>query len=118
MDEPQFWRHLADRITGVLRSSRDNTIRFLWVDGFDTGTGRILAELGRNLVTAPAWVYGGKISVYTARLHLSGAAVELWRNGEWAKLLPAVDGPDWLSIRPEEGCMGICLNGSESCNHA
>lgn len=116
MDEPQFWGHLADRINGVLRSSRDKNIRFLWVDGFDTGTGRILVELDQNLVTAPAWVYGGKMSVYSALLRLSGAAVEHWRKGEWSKLLPAVDGPDWLSIGPDEGCMDIRLNGSESCN--
>ncbi len=65
MQEPEFWLRLAYRATGVLTASRDNRIRFLVVDGFNTGTGNLAVDLERRIVTARAWVYGGKITNYS-----------------------------------------------------
>jgi hypothetical protein len=109
MPESEFWLRLADRVTGVLQASRDNHIRFLAVDGFDTGTGNVTINLERCTVTARAWVYGGKITNYLATLHLSRFGAEDWRNGRWADLLPAVNQVGWLSIRPSDGRMEIRL---------
>jgi hypothetical protein len=111
MQEPEFWLRLADRVTGVLRASGDNQLRFLWVDAFDTGTGNVAVDLERRAVTARAWVYGGKITSYLAKLHLSPAAVEYWRNGQGAELLPAENATDWLSISTGDGQMKIRLGG-------
>ncbi len=66
MQEPEFWLRLAYRVTDALAASRDNHIRFLRVDGFDTGTGNVAVGLERRVVTARAWVYGGKITSYLA----------------------------------------------------
>jgi hypothetical protein len=111
MQEPEFWLLLADRVTGVLKASPDNDIRFLWVDGFDTGTGNVTVDLERRTVTARVWVYGGKITTYLATLHLSPSGVEDWRNGCWTNLLPAKHEGDWLSISPSDGQMEIRLGG-------
>jgi hypothetical protein len=112
MREPEFWLLLSYRVTRVLRSSRDNHIRFLWVDGFDIGTGNGAVDLERRIVTARAWVYGGKITNYLATLHLSRSAAEHWRSGRWADLLPAEDDIDWLSVSTSAGRLDIRLGGS------
>jgi hypothetical protein len=111
MPEREFWFRLAYRVTGVLAASRDNRIRFLVVDDFDTGTGNVTVDLERRMVTARAWVYGGKISSYLATLCLGPSAVEDWRNERWADLLPAENEVDWLSISPRDGRMEIRLGG-------
>jgi hypothetical protein len=90
-----------------LAASRDDHIRFLHVDGFNTGTGNVTVDLERRMVTAPAWVYGGKITNYLATLHLSPTGAEDWRKGRWADLLPAEDEVDWLSINIADGRMEI-----------
>jgi len=112
MQEPEFWLRLAYRVTGVLAASRDNHIRLLWVDDFDTGTGNVAVDPERRVVTARAWVYGGKITNYLATLYLSPSGAEDWRNGRWANLLPAENEGDWLSIRPNDGRMEIRLGRS------
>ena len=109
MPESEFWLRLAYRATAVLAASRDNHIRFLYVDGFHIGTGDIAVDLDRRVVTTRAWVYGGKITDYLATLNLSPAAAENWRNGRWADLLPAEDAVDWLSISITDGRMEIRL---------
>ncbi len=112
MPEPEFWLRLAYRATGVLTASRDNAIRFLWIDDFDTGTGNVVVDLERRVVTVRAWAYGGKITNYLATLYLSPTGAEDWRNGRWASLLPAEDAVDWLSISPSDGRMEIRLGGA------
>ncbi len=111
MQEPEFWLRPACRATGVLKASRDHHIRFLWVDGFDAGTSNVLVDLERRVVTARAWVYGGKIVNCLTTLHLSPAAAECWRSGRWADLLPAEDEVDWLPISQSDGRMDIRLGG-------
>ena len=71
MPEREFWFRLAHRVTGVLAASRDNHIRFLYVDGFHIGTGDITVDLERRVVTTHAWVYGGKVTNYLAMLCLT-----------------------------------------------
>lgn len=71
MQEPDFWLLLSYRVTDVLKASRDDRIRFLWVNGFDTGSSNVSVDLGHRIVTARAWVYGGKITNYLATLYLS-----------------------------------------------
>jgi hypothetical protein len=112
MPESEFWLRLARRATAVLAASPDNHIRFLWLDGFHTGTGDVTVDLERRVVTTRAWVYGGKITTYLATLCLAPSAAEDWRNGRWANLLPAEDELDWLSISPSDGRMEIRLGHS------
>lgn len=69
-------------------------------------------DLEQRTVTARAWVYGGKITTYLAKLYLSPSAVEHWRNGRWTELLPAENATDWLSISTSGGRMEIRLDGS------
>jgi hypothetical protein len=109
MPESEFWLRLAYRASAVLAASRDNHIRFLAVDGFNTGTGNVTADLKGRTVTVRAWVLGGKITEYLATLNLSPAGVEDWRNGRWANLLPAEDDVDWLSISIADGRMAVRL---------
>lgn len=116
MEEAEFWLRLANLVSGVLRSSRDNSIRFLWVDGFDTASGNVWVDLERKLVTARAWVYGGRTGIYIATLHLSTSAVEHWREGHWSALLPPADESDWVTISPTERRMEILLGDAPSCN--
>jgi len=111
MPESEFWLRPAYRATGILAAYRDNRIRFLVVDGFNTGIGDATVDLERRMVTARAWVYGGKITNYLATLYLSPSGAEDWRNGRWADLLPAEDEGDWLSISPSDGRMEIRLGG-------
>ena len=112
MPKSEFWLRLAHRATGVLAASRDNRIRFMVVDDFDTGTGNVTVDLERRIVTARAWVYGGKITNYLVTLHLSPSGAEGWRNGRWANLLPAEQEVGWLSISPSDGRMEIRLGGT------
>ena len=111
MPEREFWLRLAYRATSVLAASRDNHVRFLWVDDFDTGTGNVAVDLERRTVTVRAWVFGGKISNYVATLYLSSSGAEDWRSGRWADLLPAEHEYGWLSISPSDGRMEIRLGG-------
>jgi hypothetical protein len=112
MREPEFWLLLARRVTGVLKAFPDNHVRFLWVDGLDTGTGSVTVDLEHRTVTARAWVYGGTITNYLATLHLSPSGAEDWRNGRWVDLLPVEDEVDWLSISPSDGRTEIRLGRS------
>ena len=109
MPESEFWLRLAYRATAALAASRDNHMRFLVVDGFNTGTGNVTVDLEGRTVTVRAWVLGGKITDYLATLNLSPAGSEDWRNGRWANLLPPEDETDWLSISPSDGRMEIHL---------
>ena len=111
MQEPEFWLRLAYQATAVLAASRDNHIRFLYVDGFHIGTGDITVDPECRVVTTRAWVYGGKITNYLATLSLAPSAAEDWRNGRWANLLPVEHAVDWLSISPSGGRMEIRLGG-------
>jgi hypothetical protein len=95
----EFWSRLARCINGELRVSRDNNIRFLWVDDFGPGT--VLPKLDQDLVLASAFVSedSGKSFVpYRVTLNLSTSAAEAFRKGEWSRLLPHQDSSGWLTI--------------------
>ncbi|HWA47676.1 MAG TPA: hypothetical protein VG742_05345 [Dongiaceae bacterium] len=111
MNVPEFWSCLAARVTGVLQSSPDNHIRFLAIDAFDIGTGNVTVSLEARTVMLRAWVFGGRISIYAVKLHLSDLAAELWSKGDWRALLPAAEATDWLSIDVEAGSVEIQLSG-------
>jgi hypothetical protein len=97
--EQEFWTHLSLLMNGQLRASRDNSRRFLWIDGFVPDTLLPKLEQGRVLV----WAYvsedsGKSFAEYRVCLHLSTAAVDLYRKGEWSSLLPRADANQWFAL--------------------
>src|SRR5215471_13696981 len=96
-DDREFWARLARRITDVLRSSRDNNIRFLWVD--DVVPEMSLPAAGHKFMRATAFVSenNGKSFVqYRVKLAFSEIAAETYRSGEASELLPNPDSAGWL----------------------
>ena len=85
-----FWQRLARRINDRLRASRDNNIRFLWLDGLVPGS--VTPQLDQNKVLATAFVTEGdgkSDTHYRVEMHLSTPATDAFRMGEWNKLLPS-----------------------------
>ncbi len=98
-DDWEFWARLARRMSDVLRSSRDNKIRFLWVD--DVLPGSPLLATGEKSMLAIAWVYGGKWDgQYRVKLSFSEMAAEAYRRGKRTELLPDPDSTEWFKISP------------------
>jgi hypothetical protein len=97
--EEGFWTRLALRINAELRMSRDNNLRFLWIDGFVPDTLLPKIESGKILIWAYVSEDSGKSFVeYRVCLHLSMAATERYRKGQWAALLPGADVQQWLAL--------------------
>jgi hypothetical protein len=97
--EKEFWTHLSLLMNGQLRASRDNNQRFLWIDGYVPDTLLPQLEQGRVLV----WAYvsedsGKSFAEYRVCLHLSAAAVDRYRKGEWSSLLPRADANQWFAL--------------------
>jgi hypothetical protein len=95
----EFWIRLARRMNDMIRASRDNNIRFLWLDDLVPGT--IIARLDRRAVFAKAFVSedsGRSFVEYRVTLHLSESAADAYRMNEWAMLLPHQDSTGWLTI--------------------
>jgi len=98
-EEAEFWPRLARRINAELRASRDNNIRFLWLDDFVPDTLWPQLERGMVLVWAFLSENSSKSFVeYRVCLHLSSAAVESYRNGDWNTLVPGPDATGWCAI--------------------
>jgi hypothetical protein len=110
-DNLEFWARLARRINRELRASRDNSIRFLWVDDFIPGS--VELRLDRSQVLTSAWIHGDQQMGSTAQvtLHLDAAAAEAFRSGDWRGLLPADDAHGWLSVDKAAGAMTVTILG-------
>jgi hypothetical protein len=95
----EFWHRLARRISDELRVSKDNHVRFLWVDGFIPGT--VASEPADKKVLAKALVSedGGRSFVhYRICIYLSGSAAQAFEKGEWSGLVPPSEATGWLTI--------------------
>jgi hypothetical protein len=102
-EDSEFWPRLARRVTRELSASRDNNVRFLWVDDLVPGTLAVL--LDQHALVAKAYVDegGGKSFQYRMTLHLSAAAAEAYHRGDWSRLMPPADSTNWLRLnRPEK----------------
>jgi len=98
-DDWEFWARLARRMSDALRSSRDNNIRFLWVDGVLPDNP--LLGTGEKSMLATAWVYGSKWDgQYRVKLSFSEMAAEAYRCGKRTELLPDPDSTEWFKISP------------------
>jgi hypothetical protein len=98
----EFWGRLARRINDKLRATRDNNLRFLWVDDFVPGT--VLPQLEQRTVLAMAFVSedsGRSFVQYRVRLRLRPSAAEAYRKGEWRSLLSDPD-TTGLSVNRED----------------
>jgi hypothetical protein len=98
-EDSEFWQRLARRINDRLRASRDNYIRFLWLDGFVPGS--VTPQLDQNKVLAIAFVTEGdgkSDTHYRVEMHLSPVAADAFRMGEWNKLLSPADSERWLKV--------------------
>lgn len=86
-------------INAELRASRDQTVRFLWLDDFVPDTLWPAPEQGKVLVRAFVSEDDGKSFIeYRVCLHLGPAAVERYRNGDCSGLLPQPDAAGWCAI--------------------
>jgi len=97
-EDSEFWPRLARRITRELAASRDNHVRFLWVDDFVPGALEVQSD--QHVLSAKAYVDegGGKYLSYRVTMHLSAAAAEACRRGDWSGLVPPADSGDWLRL--------------------
>jgi hypothetical protein len=96
-DDWEFWARLARRMTDVLRSSRDNNIRFLWVD--DVVPDRPPFATGQKAMMATAFVSEGKSFIqYRVKLSFSEMAAEACRRGKRTELPPTADSTEWFKI--------------------
>ena len=95
----EFWGRLARHINAVLRASRNNHVRFLWVDDFIPGSVVPRLDQGEAFATAFVSEDSGRSFVhYRVALHLSTAAAEAFRMGEWSRLLPDANSDTWLAV--------------------
>ena len=95
----EFWRWLPRRVNDVLRASRDNNIRFLWVDDIILGT--VQPEPGWGSIRAMAFVSedsGTSFVHYQVTMSLSPSAAAAYRKGDWRRLLPDSGATGWLEI--------------------
>ena len=105
MDEiSEFWRRLPRRINDVLRASRDNNIRFLWVDDIwvdDIILGTVQPEPGLGSIRAMAFVSedsGRSFVHYRVTVSLSPSSAGAYHKGDWRRLLPDSGATGWLEI--------------------
>jgi hypothetical protein len=97
--DSEVWQRLARRINDRLRASRDNNIRFLWLDGFVPDRLRRNSTKTKVLATAFVTEGDGKSDThYRVEMHLSTVAADAFRMGEWNKLLPPADSDRWLKV--------------------
>jgi hypothetical protein len=98
-DDWEFWARLARRMTDVLRSSRDNKIRFLWVDGVIPDRPPLATGQKSMLATAFVSENDGKSFVqYSVKLSFSEMAAEAYRRGKGSERLPKPGSTEWLKI--------------------
>ena len=102
IEDSEFWPRLARRITRELSVSRDNNLRFLWVDDFVPGT--LEVQLDQRVLLARAYVDEGdrKYFSYRVTLHLSAAAAEAYHRADWSRLMPPADSTNWLRLNRDE----------------
>lgn len=99
MEDSAFWKRLTWRINAELRASRDNNIRFLWLDGFVPST--IALNLEQSEVLAEAYVSendGKSFIHYRVRLHLNKPAAEACRDSQSCRFLPDSAATGWLVV--------------------
>ena len=93
-------------MTDVLRSSRDNNIRFLWVD--DVVPDSPLLATGQKAMLATAFVSEGKSFVqYRVKLSFSEMAAEAYRSGKRSELLPTPGSTEWFKISTVNKGIGV-----------
>jgi hypothetical protein len=98
-EDSEFRGWLVRRINARLHASRDNNIRFLWVDDFVPGT--VVPQLEQGAVLAMAFLSedSGKTFVhYRVKSCLSPSAAEAYRIGEWSSLLSDPDSTAGFSV--------------------
>jgi len=108
-DDRDFWLLLSRSITGVLASSKNNHLRFLWVDTIIPQVDWIL--WGKDIIPrtdpprsdhpsacAIAFVVNGRsMEKYWVTMSLGPTAAEAFRRRDLPALIPE-DSTDWLSI--------------------
>jgi hypothetical protein len=95
----EFWGRVARRINDVLRASRDNNMRFLWVDDIIAPTLPLQKLEASTITIAFVSEDDGKSFVqYRVSLSLSEEAVAAYCKGEWSRILPEPDAIDWFTI--------------------
>jgi hypothetical protein len=106
----EFWARLARLINAALRASRDNDIRFLWVDDIIPPTSALGAGPASAITTAFVSENGGASFVeYQVSLSFSEAAVAAYRNQECSSILPKSDAADWFAISREAKMLKISI---------
>jgi len=109
-DEDEYWLRLGRRISAQMRMSRDNNVRFLWVDGAVPDA--VLPNLDEALILV--WMFvsenSGKSFVeYKVTVYLDPAGLGSYQTGNWKELLPHPEATDWLTVRRDAKEMDVRL---------
>jgi hypothetical protein len=87
-------------MNAVFRASRDNNIRFLWVDDIIAPAAPVQQRPASMITTAFVSENDGQSFIqYRVGLSFTADAVTAYRNGAWDQLLPEPDDTDWVRIR-------------------
>jgi hypothetical protein len=99
----EFWARLARRVNAVFRASRDNNIRFLWVNDILAPTAPLQQRPASMITSAFVSEGAGKTFVqYRVNLFFTEGAVSAYHNGERSRILPDPDAMDWVRISRTE----------------
>ncbi len=116
-EDSEFWDRLARRINDALRTSRDNDIRFLWVDGFVPGS--ISPDIDHDAVLTKAFVSeddGRSFIPYQIRLHLDQSTFLACSKGDWDHRLPPSGATEWLTVGQRSKTIEIkCASLKHGC---
>ena len=105
-----FWGLLVRRINSALRDSRDDNVRFLWVDDIVAPVSPLLGGEAAAITTAFVSEDSGTSFIqYRACLFLSEAAVAAYGERDWSRLLPAQNSTDWIVISRADKELTIVL---------
>jgi hypothetical protein len=103
IDSWKFWARLARCVNAVLRASRDNNIRFLWVDDILATAPALQQRPASMTTTAFVSENSGKSFVqYRVNLFFTEGAVTAYHNGEWSRILPEPEATTWVRISRAE----------------
>jgi hypothetical protein len=98
-ERSEFWARLARRANAVLPASRDNSIRFLWIDDIMEPTS--LVQQGETSAVTFAYVSeddGRSFVEYQTNVRISERAATAYRAGDCNGLLPEPGTDHWFTI--------------------
>jgi hypothetical protein len=94
--EADYWRELEFRISRDLARMTDNTLRFLWCDGF-IPEGYLLEDPTPRIL-GRAWICNGSRQDRWEFILFVDRATRVRENISWSALLPPEDATGWFAL--------------------